>query len=201
MTPRPSPSACAASAVLLSAPGLWLAGWAVTRATGGPTGSLLAHALWAVGFVLFAVSAVILFRLAAPEPRPARVAGLTLSLLGSVALLGRTTIDLADPGRPAIPFDDLLFSQVAPALLFVGMIVLTLRVAARRPVGLASPPLVIIGAVLCAVGHSTSGWYRVAEGLGAICVWLAAVPLAREVRRPRSPIAPRTLAGAGTVGR
>jgi hypothetical protein len=179
---------------LAAAPLVWLSGWAIMRLNGAkPTiGWDVAHALWIVGFALFGAAAYALFRLAGAT-LAGRVA-LTVALIGAATLVGQMAIDLvvglraADkPAMTALydkvfaaPGVELIFFTVGPALLFVGLLALTVLAATRRVANAWQALLVIVGIALMVAGRPASGALRLLEGLGAVCLWLALAPLARR---------------------
>jgi len=163
----------------------WLAGWAVMRLGGshGPNpGWDVAHSVWIVAFGLFGAAALGLRRLAGTGRGPA--AALVTALAGAAALIVQMAIDLVvgllsadhqDMSRRyddvfAVPGVHLVCYQVAPALLFVGL--LWLATAAWRGGRLTGATTILLyaGVLATALGKPAPGWLRVIEGLGAAVI-------------------------------
>jgi hypothetical protein len=185
---------------------VWLAGWVVMRLGGhrGPSaGWDLAHSLWIVAFVLFGLAFVGLHRLAvrAGVGRAAAAAVLGVTLTGTVALLAQMGCDLAvgmlsaDHAEMSDRYDDLFavpgvelaLFQVGPALLFAGLLGTAWLAFRRGAVPGSSLALMALGVVAMGAGRSLPGALRLVEGLGAVCLALALLPLAGN--RPRADAA------------
>ncbi|MDI1462782.1 hypothetical protein QEZ54_17540 [Catellatospora sp. KI3] len=183
---------------LVWAPLLWLAGWVIMRWKGhlGPGAAwTAAHSVWVVAFALFAVVAVHLYRRLDGSVRVLGGVSAAMSLFGAVAMIGQMGIDLwsgfgaadkAAMGERAdqamsLPGVDLVLYQVAPALLYFGLLLQLVLLAARRKAGWAAPALVALGIVLVLVGRGVDG-VRLLEGLGSVAIWGALAPLARRAR-------------------
>jgi hypothetical protein len=168
------------------APALWFVGWCLMRIGGsrGPNpGWLAAHSVWAVGFALFGVAAVGLYR-AVPQHRGAGLGALALSLVGAVALIAQMTVNLvaavgtdtkaelsaASDRLTSAPGADLLLYDVGPPLLFAGLLLLLTRAASVGALSWTTTTLVVAGIALMVVGRPLDGWSRALEGAGTLLV-------------------------------
>jgi len=208
-TTAPTPAAPAAprlltspaAIALASAPALWLIGWAFMRVEGhkGPGwGWTSAHTIWVLSFFLFAAGAVGLHRLADARHVASRAASLTgviMSLAGTVAMLVQMGIDLyvgfstttdaemSDFYAPILDsaWVDLTFFQVGPALLFVGLLILAIVVAARGKATVLTPVLVGAGITMMILGRTAlPDDLRFVEGVGVLVMWLGLVAVVRH---------------------
>lgn len=208
-TIAPTPAAPAASRLLTSpaaialsaAPALWIVGWVFMRVDGhtGPGwGWTSAHSIWVLSFFLFAGGAIGLHRLAAAEhvaSRAGSITGLIMSLLGAASMLVQMGIDLyvgfttsteegmSDAYDPILDttWVDLAFFQIGPALLFVGLLILSIVVAARRKATPLTPVLVGVGITMMVLGRTAlPDDLRFVEGVGALVMWLGLVAVVRH---------------------
>lgn len=198
--PAPRLLSSPAAVALSAAPALWIIGWVFMRVDGhtGPGwGWSSAHLIWVLSFVLFAVGALGLHRLAGAEHVASRAGGLTgviMALAGTVAMLGQMGIDLyvgftttTKEGMSAAydpifeqTWVDLVFFQIGPALLFVGLLILGIVAAARGKVGALTPILVGAGITMMILGRAAlPDALRFVEGLGAAVMWVGLIAAVR----------------------
>jgi len=175
----------------LAAP-LWLTGWAVMRAGGNRGANLgwaVAHSIWIIAFGLFGAASVALFRraVAGGHRRAAARGALAVALVGTVAMVGQMGCDLtvgllsADRAEMSRRYDSLfavpgvqpVLFQVGPALLFVGLLALTVLARLAHRLSVTALVLVVVGVAALALGKPLPGWWRAVEGLGAVCLWAA----------------------------
>lgn len=190
--------------VFVLAPVVWLIGWVMIRLGGihGPgIGWKAAHFTWIIGFSLFAVVAVLLWR-AATRERPGRwttTGALALALTGAALMIGQMCVDLwasfgaADKAELTarshqaadVPGVELVLFVVAPALLYLGLIALLAILAVQRQVTTWSPILVVMSVALSMAGRSVDG-LRILEGIGALGLIAALIPFARRAEVARA---------------
>lgn len=194
--------------VFVLAPVVWLIGWVIIRLGGihGPgIGWKAAHFTWIIGFGLFAVVAVLLWR-AATRDRPGRwttigalTLALTLALTGAALMIGQMCVDLwasfgaADKAELTarshqaadVPGVELVLFVIAPALLYLGLIALLTILAVQRQVTTWSPILVVVSVALSMAGRSADG-LRILEGIGALGLLAALLPFARRAEVSRA---------------
>jgi len=186
------------------APALWFVGWCIMRIGGskGPNvGWFAAHSIWVVGFALFGVAAVGLFR-AVDSHRPAGLGALALSLAGAAALIAQMGVDLAaavgadtkaelsaaSDRLTSAPGVALLVYDVGPPLLFAGLLLLLVRAASVGVGSWTSTTLVAAGVALMVVGRPLDGWSRALEGAGTLLVLIGMDQVASSFRVNRAAL-------------
>ncbi|ETK34348.1 hypothetical protein [Microbispora sp. ATCC PTA-5024] len=187
---------------LVGAP-LLFAAYGVARIIDGLDGSRGPGAAWTIGHLCF-LAGLILFvpvmhRLWKLTGGAAATAGYAMGLAGALSLAVQFTIDLvvgflsADheamgprfEAVKAVPGVDPLVYTVVPQVFYVGLLVLTTLLAARRSVPWWSPALVLAQAVIPLVSKDLIP-------LAAALLVLALAPVAR-VRTPSPSRAPAML--------
>ncbi|GIG63957.1 hypothetical protein [Phytomonospora endophytica] len=204
-TPAPTPAprllTSPAAVALTTAPALWIIGWVVMRVDGhnGPGwGWTTAHSIWVLSFVLFAVGALGMHRLADAKHVASRAGSLTgviMAVAGTVAMLVQMGLDLyvglttSTKGEMSDAYDpilgttwvDLAFFQIGPALLFVGLLILGIVVAARGKAPVLTPVLVGVGITMMILGRTAlPDGLRFVEGVGEVVMWLGLVAVVRH---------------------
>jgi hypothetical protein len=171
---------------------MWLLGWAVMRLGGrhGPgAGWTVAHSIWIVAVVLIGAACVGLFRRAPSVGGGRQVARVALgaALLGTALFLGQLGCDLvlgltSDDHAAmsaaydrvfAVPGVELALFQLGPAVLFAGLLALAVLAWRNHRLTGAATLLVLVGIAAQVAGRSLPGWWRVIEGVGGVCLWLA----------------------------
>ncbi|MFC7547474.1 hypothetical protein [Plantactinospora sp. GCM10030261] len=207
-------------AALGVAPLVWFAGWLVTRLGGhrGPGAAwTVAHLVWVVGFALLAAGSVALYRMVDGRRRQFARLAVPLAVVGAAVLAAQAIVSLVAGWRAGDRADlaDLVhrlseppglryvLHDLGPALLLVGLVILIVLAAGQREGGTGGSLLAAIGVVLMVVGRASTGGWRVFEGLGALFIWLAVLPLLFETRaaEPAEPAdRTRTPATSGASG-
>lgn len=188
-----------ARGIFVLAPVIWLIGWIIMRLGGskGPgIGWKSAHAIWIVGFGLFAVVVLMLWREVGERGRRIAAGAAGVALVGAVLMVGQMVVDLwasygaADKAEMSarsreateVPGVELALFVLAPALLYLGLLVLLSVLAVQGRVGWWSPALVVVAVALSMVGRGVDG-VRVLEGVGALTLVAALLPFAGERER------------------
>ncbi|WP_127497425.1 hypothetical protein [Actinoplanes solisilvae] len=190
-----------ARAVFVLAPLVWLAGWIIMRLGGskGPgIGWKSAHVVWIVGFGLFALVVLLLWREVTGAGAGRRIAAgaAGTALTGAVLMIGQMVVDLwasfgaADKAEMSartrdafeIPGLELALFVLAPVLLYTGLFALLTVLAVQHRVSPWSPALVVLAVVLSMVGRGVDG-VRLLEGVGALALLAALLPFAGERQR------------------
>ncbi|NUP63471.1 MAG: hypothetical protein HOW71_15025 [Nonomuraea sp.] len=191
------------------APLLVVAGWALMRldGTGGQEpGWTVAHIAWVLNTVMYAIVCVELYRRArdtTPGGRTLATGSLIAGLIGAGCLLVQMVIDLVVgfstdnrtdmralsghihdlPGVQAAVYD------IGPALLFVALIVQATHLAARGRGTTRFAALVTVAVLVNGAELLVDIPLRLAQAGSALILWLAFLPIGRELLR-RSTSAP-----------
>ncbi|ADD41947.1 hypothetical protein [Stackebrandtia nassauensis] len=186
-----------------AAPPLVLVGWALMRlngAGGQEPGWTLAHIAWGLNAVMHAVICVELYRRAKDTTGKGRVLAtgcLIVGVLGAVCLLAQMVIDLVvgfatdnrtDMRAMSGQIHDLYGVQLAvydvgPVLLFLVLITQAIHVAVLKRGTTAFAALVTLAVVVSGTELLLEIPLRLAQASSALILWIAFVPVARELSR------------------
>jgi hypothetical protein len=177
---------------LIGAPVLWLSAWTIMRLDGhnGPGLSwTAAHVMWLFAYPLFGLLAIAAMRQICSVSGTKHFSGVvavSLTIAGAVAFVGQMIIDLA-VGLKAENWDEMtglyddvfavpgvepgLF-QFGPALLYTGLVALTVSAAASGRVPAMVPITVAVGTALMVSGREGPDAIQPLEGIGMVVLWL-----------------------------
>ncbi|MQM28082.1 hypothetical protein [Glycomyces albidus] len=187
---------------LLFAPIGILLGWAGMRLGGGGGAEPLwtvAHLFWLPSYAALAVGFAGIHRLIRPRRAAGRLlagSGLAMTVIGGLAIAAQMVVDLvvgfATADRDAmgdmfdqvqsVPGVELAVYAVGPSLLFVGMLILVVQAAASRQVPARAAVLVSAAVVISGLEQAVEVPLRLMMLAAVLLLWLAAVPIARQVR-------------------
>ncbi|MFI1992664.1 hypothetical protein [Actinoplanes sp. NPDC020271] len=197
---RPGPTAAA----LLLAPAGVLTGWTIMRLGGSRStgaGWVAAHAVWILGWGLFALVIAELWRRARGSRRATVVAtaGAVVAAAGLLAVLGQMIVDIAvgvaasdrDGMRELferafrIPGVQAVLYGAGPVLLIAGLVALFVQLAVLRRIRAGVAVLAVLGMLLMTLDTAVGSTARlVVMPAGLLCLWLSltALRLERVVR-------------------
>jgi hypothetical protein len=211
-----------AGASFVTAPLLVLAGWALMRlgGTGGQEpGWTLAHIAWVANNAMYAIVCVELYRRAKDTTSGGRMlatGSLIVGVIGAGCLLIQMVIDLvvgfstdnrtdmrALSGQiHDLPGVQLVIYDVGPVLLFLVLIVQAIHLATQGRATTLFATLVTVAVLVNGAELLVEIPLRLAQAGSALILWLAFLPVGRELlRRSSSDLTPavtmtwRTLAG------
>ncbi|MFC8079671.1 hypothetical protein ACFUN8_29555 [Streptomyces sp. NPDC057307] len=198
------------STLFAAAPALFLGGWLLMRPIDGqsePGGWwTAAHAVWLVGFVLFAAMALRFRESAGARTRGQRIAlntSVVVVLLSALANIVQLTIDLAGgftsansaelkdafAGVKEIPGAEAVVYGIGAQVIFVGLVVFAILAAVVRRGTPTSAALVTAGTVVMAIGMGF-GRNHWSVPAGMVCLLAGLALLGRELGEHREGAVP-----------